>query len=226
MSSTESLNGSVCDVLNNASFPHLRRLTVQLSKDADDEQQIAALASHSGSALISAKMALKTPLALRQVLTHTPCVTHLTLVMGDDLPCEVRALVGVLQSSLLPELESLEIGDPPQYEVNLDAIIEMLRFRCERIPGRNMLRLFTVILPGRNGFDFTPFAAVRALPPLTVMMAGGYGTTDLDTDVDALWLEFEEMFAHQRQENTVPSRSQFRFKEIVKKVIRSLRKTS
>ncbi|KAJ7763111.1 hypothetical protein DFH07DRAFT_956488 [Mycena maculata] len=168
----EGGNTSVADLLEQATFPYLRQLKVTLLAGVDDLRQIQAL-SHSGPTLESVAMDLGNLSSLRLLLAHTPSVTELELEVDNKFPHNLSAISTVLESNLLPRLESFQNYDPPDYEAGRDALVKMLHARCTNLPGRQVLRSVTVVLPRQTSVNAVPFTSLaRAGVAVTVQ---GYG---------------------------------------------------
>jgi len=168
----EGGNTSIADLLEQATFPHLRHLTVTLVAGVDELQQIQALCQ-SGSTLKSVALDLGNLSSLGLLLTHTPSATELQLEVDKEFPHNLSAISALLESNLLPRLENLQIYDPPEYEEGRDALVKMLHARCTDLPGRQVLRSLTVVLPRQTSVNLVPFTSL-AMAGVAITVQG-YG---------------------------------------------------
>jgi hypothetical protein len=172
----EGGNTSVADLLGEVTFPHLRHLTVTLIAGVDELKQIQALCQ-SGSTFESVALDLGNLSSLGLLLAHTPSATELQLVVDKEFPHNLCAISAVLDSNLLPQLESLQIYDPPEYEAGLDALVKMLHARSPEFPRPQGLQSFTVILPKQTSINTVPFTSLaRAGVAITVQGNGVRGS--------------------------------------------------
>ncbi|KAJ7161838.1 hypothetical protein C8R43DRAFT_991564 [Mycena crocata] len=170
MPSMESPNNDPdADLLEGVTFPNLRRLRVSLHSDGvDDIRQIQAFASHTGSSLESVSIALGTLSSLSLLLAHTPSVTDFELAVVGAFPHDLSAIAPHLEPGVLPQLENLQIEDPPEYPAGCAALVQMLQARC----ARTALKVFTLVLSKSTSLDSTPFGS---LPGVMTMTICGYG---------------------------------------------------
>ncbi|KAJ7691151.1 hypothetical protein B0H17DRAFT_1133922 [Mycena rosella] len=162
---------------DHVTFPHLRRLRVTLRKGVDDKKLIQILSSGSGQSILeSGSLEVGNPASFGLILAHMPCITELQLAVAEGFPHTLDDIAPPLASDILPQLERLQIEDPPDYPAGCDALVRMLHARRDAtVSGHAVLRSFILVLSRSRSADLVPFASLskrRGVESLEITIQG------------------------------------------------------
>ncbi|KAJ7659098.1 hypothetical protein DFH06DRAFT_436487 [Mycena polygramma] len=168
---------SVSNLLEHATFPHLRYLRVTLVPGVDDLKKIQSLCSRSGSTVEGISLALANVSSLGVLLAHIPSVTVFELAVADKLQSahSLSAIAGILAPEVLPRLQNLQIKNPSQYEAGCEALVETLTTDVRRTVLQNL----TIVLPGRRVIDAVPFSELMRKDIVVSLQGDGVSITSV-----------------------------------------------